>query len=148
MDTVFDYLSYGNYYSDYITKNPNATETSGIYDTPYVIYGNISDKYPLVDPYIATNNVPLPTPRFPQPTPTATPTHQPTIRPVTNNSNNQSPTSTPAVPELSWLVILPMILSMFSVALLYIGIEKPTYLKRSLPITLGFSISQHGQCCS
>ena len=40
----------GNYWSDYEDRYPNATELdgSGIWDTPYVIYENNQDNYPLV----------------------------------------------------------------------------------------------------
>jgi len=42
----------GNYWSDYLTKHPNATEIgdSGIGDTPYVIDANNVDNYPLMVP--------------------------------------------------------------------------------------------------
>jgi len=42
----------GNYWSDYITRYPNATEIdgSGIWDTPYVIDENNQDNYPLMKP--------------------------------------------------------------------------------------------------
>jgi hypothetical protein len=44
-----DYV--GNYWSDYQTKYPNATEVdnSGIGDTPYVIDENNEDRYPLFE---------------------------------------------------------------------------------------------------
>jgi hypothetical protein len=43
----------GNYWSDYQTKYPSAVEigTSGIWNTPYVIYTNNQDNYPLMNPY-------------------------------------------------------------------------------------------------
>lgn len=44
----------GNYWSDYLTKYPNATETddSGIWNTPYVIGTNNTDYYPLMVPHV------------------------------------------------------------------------------------------------
>jgi len=47
------YPSGGNYWSNYITKYPNATETdgSGVWNTPYVIDTNNIDHYPLMVPY-------------------------------------------------------------------------------------------------
>jgi parallel beta-helix repeat protein len=45
--------SMGNYWSDYLTKYPNATETDGlgVWNTPYVIDANNTDHYPLTVPY-------------------------------------------------------------------------------------------------
>jgi parallel beta-helix repeat protein len=43
----------GNYWSDYETRYPNATEydSSGIWNTPYVMNANNTDRYPLVHPW-------------------------------------------------------------------------------------------------
>jgi nitrous oxidase accessory protein NosD len=43
----------GNYWSDYLTRYPNATEvdSSGIGNIPYVIDDNNIDHYPLMQPY-------------------------------------------------------------------------------------------------
>jgi hypothetical protein len=48
------YRSGGNYWSDYRTRYPKATEnrSSGIWETPYVIDANNTDNYPLVAPWI------------------------------------------------------------------------------------------------
>jgi parallel beta-helix repeat protein len=45
-----DHLSIGNYWSDYEERYPNATEidTSGIWNTPYVIDENNQDNYPII----------------------------------------------------------------------------------------------------
>jgi hypothetical protein len=53
---VFDNGSVGNYWSNYLTKYPNATEIdhTGIGDTYYMIIGNITDRYPLMVPYNAS----------------------------------------------------------------------------------------------
>jgi parallel beta-helix repeat protein len=47
-----DYPITGNYWSDYETRYPNATEkdSSGIWDTPYVIDPSNADRYPLKSP--------------------------------------------------------------------------------------------------
>jgi hypothetical protein len=46
------YPSGGNYWRDYQTRYPNATEidSSGIWNTPYVIDANNTDRYPLMAP--------------------------------------------------------------------------------------------------
>jgi hypothetical protein len=51
---VWDDSKEGNYWSDYVTRYPNATETddSGIWDTPYVISENNQDEYPLMSPVV------------------------------------------------------------------------------------------------
>jgi parallel beta-helix repeat protein len=48
------YPSGGNYWSDYLTRYPNATEidASGLGDIPYAINANNTDRYPLMAPYI------------------------------------------------------------------------------------------------
>jgi parallel beta-helix repeat protein len=47
------YPSGGNYWSDYQTKYPNAAQidSSGIWNTSYVIDSNNKDNYPLMNPY-------------------------------------------------------------------------------------------------
>jgi parallel beta-helix repeat protein len=47
------YPSGGNYWSDYLTRYPNAAENdnSGIWNTPYVIDANNTDHYPLMHPW-------------------------------------------------------------------------------------------------
>jgi parallel beta-helix repeat protein len=51
---VWDYGKEGNYWSDYVTRYPNATEIdgSGIWDTTYVISENNQDNYPLMSPVV------------------------------------------------------------------------------------------------
>jgi parallel beta-helix repeat protein len=48
---IWDNGSKGNYWSDYLTQNPNAVAnlTSGTWNTPYVIDSNNIDYYPLVN---------------------------------------------------------------------------------------------------
>jgi len=54
---VWDNGSMGNYWSDYLTRNPNATQvdSSGVWNTPYVIDKNNTDHYPLMVPYGTLN---------------------------------------------------------------------------------------------
>jgi len=56
------YPSGGNYWSDYTSKYPNATETktSGIGNTPYLIWANNIDNYPLMTPFDITNQADTP----------------------------------------------------------------------------------------
>jgi len=51
---IWDSGSEGNYWSDYLTRYPNASEinSSGIGDMPYVIDENNQDNYPLMEPCI------------------------------------------------------------------------------------------------
>jgi parallel beta-helix repeat protein len=62
----------GNYWSDYLTKYPNAKQinNSGIGNTPYLIYANNTDNYPLWTQYDTSNLGNVPSPNSP---PTATP---------------------------------------------------------------------------
>jgi parallel beta-helix repeat protein len=49
---VWDNGSVGNYWSDYLTRYPNAAQvdSSGVWNAPYVIDANNTDYYPLVGP--------------------------------------------------------------------------------------------------
>jgi nitrous oxidase accessory protein NosD len=55
----------GNFWSDYLTRYPNATEieNSGFWNTPYAINANNADNYPLVSPYetFTPSSAPFPT---------------------------------------------------------------------------------------
>ncbi len=67
----WDNGSLGNYWSDYLTKYPNASEVgnTGIGNTPYVIDENNIDNYPLMYPYdIENDTIAFPKPE-PQPEP-------------------------------------------------------------------------------
>ncbi|MGA2682657.1 MAG: hypothetical protein ABSF44_12750 [Candidatus Bathyarchaeia archaeon] len=78
----FDNGSVGNYWSNYAAKNPNARElgTTGTYNTPYLVFGNIIDNHPLTSPSVEKITIQIPNP-----------TPLPTGRPATNNaSQNQS----------------------------------------------------------
>ena len=50
----WDNAAVGNYWSDYQTKYPNATEigNSGIGNTPYIVDANNIDHYPLMKPVV------------------------------------------------------------------------------------------------
>jgi parallel beta-helix repeat protein len=54
----------GNYWSDYTTTYPNATEvdSSGKWNTPYVIDANNTDNYPLMAPFESSSLEPQPEP--------------------------------------------------------------------------------------
>ena len=61
---LWDNGSVGNYWSDYLTRYPNATEidNTGIGDTPYVMINslqkkpNATDNYPLMSPFIVSSS--------------------------------------------------------------------------------------------
>ncbi|MCW4006888.1 MAG: right-handed parallel beta-helix repeat-containing protein [Candidatus Bathyarchaeota archaeon] len=87
---LWDNGTYGNYWSDYYTRYPNASEigNSGIGDTFFEVNPNNIDHYPLTSP--------LPFPAVPtSPLPSSQPTQSPTpsIKPST------SPTPSPSIPE-------------------------------------------------
>jgi hypothetical protein len=71
----WDNGSMGNYWGDYLTKYPNASEVggTGIGDTPYVIDEDNVDHYPIMCPYDIENDVIA----FPTPEPTSTPEPEP-----------------------------------------------------------------------
>jgi len=75
VSNVWDDGEEGNYWSDYVTRYPNATEVEGlgIGNTPFYIDEKNIDRYPLLKP-IATPEVPSPSPS-PSPTPTLTPSN-------------------------------------------------------------------------
>jgi parallel beta-helix repeat protein len=125
------YQGCGNYWSDYINKYPNASEigNTGIGDTPYNLATNNTDYYPLTKPL----NIEQPqTPAIanPLPTPIPSPTVQPsssptiTIRPAASpttsfvsSPSNSTIDPSPTVPELSWLVIFPLLIVMPFIAI-------------------------------
>lgn len=53
------YPSGGNYWSDFLTRYPNATQrgTSGLWDTPYVMDPSNIDRFPLMKPFVATTKL-------------------------------------------------------------------------------------------
>ena len=90
----------GNYWSDYTTKYPSAIQvgSSGIGNTPYEIDAENMDKYPLMQPYIASS-ITLPMPAAApttSPTVSPTPSPEPTIQPTATPTQEQpEPTPTP-----------------------------------------------------
>jgi parallel beta-helix repeat protein len=87
----------GNYWSDYHTRYPNASEigNSGLGDTYFEVNPNNIDHHPLLNP------VPLPevptSPTSSQPTQTPTPTTEPSL----------SPTPSPSIPEFPpWALLV------------------------------------------
>jgi hypothetical protein len=61
----FDNGSVGNYWDDYLTQYPNAAEVgnSGIGNTPYLVYANNMDNYPLLNKLNVSDAIPaLPSP--------------------------------------------------------------------------------------
>ena len=89
----FDNGKEGNYWDDYLTKNPNATEAdnSGIGNTPYLVYGNVTDNYPIMNKPNVSDAVPaLPSPWS------------------SLLSSVAVPSSTPPVSEFPIWIILPL----------------------------------------
>jgi parallel beta-helix repeat protein len=85
----------GNYWDDYLTKYPNATEIdhSGVGNTPYVFYAHINnDTFPCQDTH---------------------PLMKPVAIPLTASS---SQTNVPEFP--SWLLIAPLMAAILSIAIL------------------------------
>jgi parallel beta-helix repeat protein len=86
----------GNYWSNYATRYPKASEIdhTGIGNTPYLIRVNptVTDRYPLIAPVIIHP--------FSSPTPSASSTASPSL--------SSSPTSSPTVPEVTPLAVLAL----------------------------------------
>jgi hypothetical protein len=117
------YPSGGNYYNDYATRHPNATEidTSGIEDTPYVVNENpavndtlaIADRYPLLlpvkiseaeklsmEPFPSMSLPTLPT-RNPTASASSPPPSVPTASPMSTSAASPSPPTTQSNQEPS-----------------------------------------------
>jgi len=69
-------------------------------------------------PFLTAPNPQAPVFLAPAPTSTPTPSASPTPAPSQNAPTQSITISTPTVPELSWLVIVPLFLSVFSVAVI------------------------------
>ncbi len=116
---IWNSSSVGNYWSDYLTKYPNATEVgaSGTGNTPYVIDPNNIDYYPLIN--MININPPYSTIDF-----SSLQFINNSSSPTPNSSSTPTPTSNPTVPEFPTVAILFLIIFMASVGLL-------VYFKRS-----------------
>jgi len=100
------YPSGGNYYNDYATRHPNATEidTLGIENKPYVVNENpavndtlaVADRYPLISPVNISEAEKLPLAPFPSISPPTLPTANPTASASSPppSAPTASPTST------------------------------------------------------
>jgi nitrous oxidase accessory protein len=135
----FDNGTTGNYWDDYLTKYPNATEAdnSGIGNTPYLVYGNITDNYPLMNAFNISNvNIQLPTwisslpsllplPSFPSPSPSPSPNPSPTPSPTASPSPSPSPTPLPTEPFPTTLVAAASVATA-----VVVGVGLLIYLKR------------------
>jgi hypothetical protein len=88
---IWDNGTEGNYWSDYNTRYPNATETgsSGTGNTPYFMNENNIDRHPLMTPPEDSNT------SQPSPNPTA---------------NVISPS--PSIPELATWTVIPLLLTL------------------------------------
>ncbi len=88
---IWDNGSVGNYWSDYQTKYPNATEVgaSGIWNTPYVLDDNNTDYYPLMQQI----NIVVPSTPSPKPIPTPAPTPTPSPAPSPTSATIQATTN-------------------------------------------------------
>ena len=87
---VFDNGSIGNYWGDILPNTPMPKEigNTGIYNTPYVIDGNITDGYPLTTSYaVESTGAQISVTSSPHPT------------------LSQTSTSTSAIPELTYCAL-------------------------------------------
>lgn len=96
----------GNYWSDYTGSDTNG---DGIGETPYHVYGNFTDNYPLTIP-CDTSKVQIDfikwNPQTPINTPSPTETQQITITPTENNNSSETFPVVPAVVATCTLIIL------------------------------------------
>ena len=96
--SVWDNGKEGNYWSDYRTRYPNASEVdgSGVGDTPFYINVNNQDNYPLMAPF----DISVYVQQSPSPSPTTSPAGSPSPSPSQSASASQTPQSS-ASPQAS-----------------------------------------------
>ena len=127
----FDNGQEGNYWSDYISRYPNATETdhTGIGNIPYVMDANATDHYPLMAPFdVSTVIVQLPEWALPSSTPYLSPIPTVSSSPSHLLSPSQSPSPTPSssinpspsIPEFPSWITLPLLTTATLVIVLFI----------------------------
>jgi hypothetical protein len=92
---VWDSGSSGNYWSDYTTKYPNATQIdhTGVGDTPYMIDAYNSDNYPLMKE--TSINPPYTILDFPSSSPSASPSPTQTATSTPTPDSSTQPTDEP-----------------------------------------------------
>lgn len=148
------FASGGNYWNDYQSKYPNASEidTSSEWNTPYLIDVNNKDNYPLIN-QIEINAPPsIPTPsktptQLLQPTPSKnpsptlspipsvtastviTPSESPTQTPTIELPQSASPTAVPSHNPQSFAMIIDI--SAFLMALLAVAILLAVYFRKA-----------------
>lgn len=95
---VWDSGSSGNYWSDYTTKYPNATQIdhTGVGDTPYVIDAYNKDNYPLMKE--TSINPPYTLLDFPSSSPSASPSPTQTTTSTPTPDTSTPPTDEPTEP--------------------------------------------------
>lgn len=90
--SYWDNGSLGNFWSDYLTKYPNASDldSSGVgdSDSPYVINAQNVDYYPLLRSSNSSSILPTPSPTL---SPMSSPTQQPTLKPSPSTSIPEVP---------------------------------------------------------
>jgi hypothetical protein len=125
------YPSGGNYYSDYATRFPNATEIdkSGIGSAAYIVdnYSGVVDRYPLLNPVNITKAMlEVPSPELTPPSTSSapsvsiTPPFSPVDSPTATQPTNLSPS--PSVPELSYCPLVILLISLTTVLL--VGLKR------------------------
>jgi parallel beta-helix repeat protein len=145
----WDNGSIGNYWSDYKTRYPNATEidVSGIGNTPYKIntlpddYVN-ADKYPILKENIMPeDSSPTPNPTTSPTSPSASGTPNPTLSPTASvtpsNSQTQQPTLEPAqsaqptiVPIADGVGPLSYVIGIVAVVIVAVAVSFVIYFKK------------------
>jgi nitrous oxidase accessory protein len=117
----FDNGKEGNYWDDYLTMYPNAAEVdnSGIGNTPYLVYGNVTDNYPLMKESNVSDAVPV------LPSPWSSLLSSVSV-------STSIPASTPTVPEFPTWIILSLFVMMVLFSIVYV--RKRNIVDRTLVI--------------